>query len=98
MSTPAAEPDTQTIGPFGHDEVVAGFADLADRLNSPEAEGLSEGDWQTLALLTITADTIIRDAAPPEAGDVAMAMPRPKARRVAVAMGMARPPYRRSHV
>ncbi|MFN8122368.1 MAG: hypothetical protein U0237_08065 [Thermoleophilia bacterium] len=91
--TPDEDAPDQEIGPFSRDDVVDGFRGLADILAGPDADHLTAGDWNTLALLTIAANTMVESApaadAPVTAGFAAGgAAPR------AFAMGRRRPPYR----
>ena len=91
---PVEEPEPeQEIGPFSREDVVDGFRGLADILESPGADHLTAGDWNTLALLTIAANTMVEsDPAAAPAADAAMAVGAGQPR--AFAMGRRRPPYR----
>lgn len=83
----------QEIGPFSREDVIDGFRGLADILEGPEADHLSAGDWNTLALLTIAANTMVESPPPAAApGDAGMAAGAAAPR--AFAMGRRRPPYR----
>ncbi|MCC6832199.1 MAG: hypothetical protein IT200_12700 [Thermoleophilia bacterium] len=89
------DPDApdQEIGPFSREDVVDGFRGIADILEGPGADHLTAGDWNTLALLTIAANTMVESApaadAPATAGFAAGG-----ATARAFAMGRRRPPYR----
>lgn len=89
---PVEEPE-QEIGPFSREDVVEGFRGLADILESSGADHLTAGDWNTLALLTIAANTMVESApaaAPPADAAMAVGAAQPRA----FAMGRRRPPYR----